>query len=404
MDLGRYCVDVGDGVYYDSLSHQRLTADRLAARHLLAGQEHDALRSRLLAPVPAFVTIVPSWECNLRCPHCYVGHLLQRPSGNHHGNLDANLLVNFLQRVHTHWGVAGYCVVGGEPLLHPELLRTLQQQLPFTYTITTNGVWAWDATVELLADPKLKVLTFSIDGLPEDHNRLRRSLDRLDDVFAVTYRNLARATKAFPDKEIVAQGSVVDRPYSDADCERYLALMLLAGVKPANIRLGVAAPSRQRKSTPLFDSMIKTAIRFKPCCDYQAGKQLVIAANRIYPSYYELDRVAPLGTLSDDTATILAAQRQYIVDRMPVLYDDVCRDHCRAVGLCWGLCSAMEEGYPAPDDGNRRRPSLACDRAAKEQVVPLVAAQGLTPLATLSALKRLSLPMADRLPLQELIS
>jgi organic radical activating enzyme len=392
--LGRYCIDLGDGVYYDTLNHIKLSADQLEQQLMLAGQEREALIEAVLTIEPAGVTIVPSWECNLRCPHCYVGHLLQRPSGNKSGNINLDAVIALFERVATHpgWGVHSYVVVGGEPLLHPDLLRGLQSRLPYVHSITTNGVWNWDEVVDVLANPKLNVITFSIDGLPEDHNRIRRSLDHIPNAFGTTYRNLARATRAFPDKTISVQGSVVDRNYGETDYDRFAALMLLAGVHPTNIRIGTAAPTRLRASLPVYDKIARISVRQRPCCDYKLGRQLVIVGDDIYPTYYGTEGAAPLGTIHDDPGTLLAAQRAYILDRMPILHDPICRDQCTAVGICWGLCSTAERNYPVEASngcGSQCRPSSACDRELKELIMPSVASDGLVALDKLTERRHL---------------
>lgn len=372
--LGRYCIQIDDNTYYNSITHQKLTTDQLRESFMLAGQENEAINNYLMHTVePAYATLIPSWECNVRCPHCYVGHMLEKPSGSTTGVTDPMKALVFLHRCNEHpgWAIHRIAIVGGEPLLHPDFCRTVLNNTKIDCTMTTNGMWNFEEMKDILTHPRLTIITFSLDGVPEHHNQIRRALNHDPNAFATAYRNLARTTKACPDKIIVAQGSTVGRIYKEEERRRFYALMLLAGVKHKDIKLGIEAPSPDTKVTPQFQEMVRTGTRFKPCCDYQVGKQLVIHGDIVYPTYYAVDDVAPLGYLDDAPDTILQNYREYIRWNMPMLNDVTCMMECKAVGICWGLCSNAEGAY------TRMKPSSACDRAAKEKALPKVARHGL---------------------------
>lgn len=367
-DPGRYALRLADGRYFNTLTHRAIPEGEMWQQGMLSGQERGAVIDRLMKLTPCYVTLIPSFECNLRCPHCYVGDRLQRPSGTRFGDTDPDLVIDFMRRIKAHpgWGLDRCAIVGGEPLLHPDLMRRVLDSDICLCSTTTNGIWDFDQVKDVLGHRNLFLITFSIDGLPEHHNRVRRALNHEPDTFSITYRNLARTARSWPDKIVHVQGSTVGRDYTPQERERYQALMLLAGVKPTNIKIGVEAPVRDRPS-PNFMKIIGTALRGGPCCDYLLGKQAVITGGMIYATYYTAGLQQPLGSLTDPLDKILDNYRQHILVNSPLLNDRTCMEECRAVGVCWGHCSNAEPAYTGG------KPSTICNRAYKEARVVQVA-------------------------------
>jgi sulfatase maturation enzyme AslB (radical SAM superfamily) len=366
--LGRFCLPIGPDLYLDTINHSPCSAADLEQRCLLAGQERAAITNRILRVHQAQVVVIPSLECNLRCPHCYVGHLLQRPTGSDYGTTDPAVLCSFIDSIVNYpgWGLTWLSLVGGEPFLHPQLIRLLLERYDTNFDITTNGIWDFDSVVDILGNQRLKSITFSVDGLPEHHNRVRRALDHEPDTFAITYRNLARTAKlsAGTGRKIIAQGSIVHGSINDDDVRRYRALMAIAGVDPRYTYLAYAAPSRIRPQSPdYYMRRIERARRPTPCCDYRLGFMIVVAGGLVYGSYYNMLIREPLGSVADTPAAILERHKQQILKYMPLLADDTCMDDCCAVGVCWGLCSNTDV---ARSDA---KPSELCDRRYKLDVL-----------------------------------
>jgi sulfatase maturation enzyme AslB (radical SAM superfamily) len=362
MTLGRFVVTVDDKLFYDTLRHEVCTEDDLSSRLLIAGQEEQAIQRKLFEPGPFQLLLIPSFECNLRCPQCYVGHLLKTPSGNRIGNTDPEKLISFVQRAQDHLGpLKSLTLVGGEPFLHGDAFRKyLDASIPVG--ATTNGMFDFNEVKDILG--RLQQLTFSIDGWPEQHNRTRKSMQLGTDTFAVTYRNLCRTIAAFPHLSVVVQGAIIDDKHVDSAMYlRYYSLMLGAGVKRENISLGPCAATLSRGPIDSYVRYVRTSTRTSPCCDNLLHKGLVIHGNHVYGSYHRFEELPPLAELDDPIEQILIRRKEAVLNSMLMLQDDTCMRECRAVGVCWGLCSSDRHVF------RDNKPSSACDRAFKESKV-----------------------------------
>lgn len=360
MTPGRFAIPTDAG-FYDSLWHVVRPESDLASNFLCARQERQAVENRLLTVGTSSVVVIPSMECNLRCPHCYVAQHLKRPSGNTLGNIDLYKLLDFVDAVRTQQNLINVYFVGGEPLLHHEFIRRVMQGVgSMTYGITTNGMWDFAAVSDVLA--QCRYLTFSIDGLPDDHNKVRKSVDHDSDPFAKTYRNLHRANKELPaGVEVHVQGSMVIRQYDPAEIKLFFGIMLLAGIKRDFISLASPATT-ERWHSEVAREKLQNVRRMYPCCDFTLGHTYVVYGDMIYSSYYQLDQQEPLGKLGESLESLNARHADMILKSAPVLHDDTCMNHCTGVGACWGFCSNARHSF-----GNR--PSSVCNRDAVEQKV-----------------------------------
>jgi len=103
--------------------------------------------------------------CNLRCRFCDLWE------GKIHVPLERALAL-FEEAVRI--GTRTVVLTGGEPLLHPELPAMVRgaKALGLSVNVTTNGTLL-DRHWEALADAGVDSLSFSVDGLPDTHDRLR---------------------------------------------------------------------------------------------------------------------------------------------------------------------------------------------------------------------------------------
>ncbi len=366
MNFGRFAVPLENGRFYDSLRHSICDQEDLGERFLLDGQEQKAIRDVVFHRGRFQILLIPSFECNLRCPHCYVGHLLEKPSGNQLGLTDPNRLIKFVRNSEPYLGkLDNLSIVGGEPFLHPDLFREFIAS-GFPISVTTNGMFDFHDVQDIIGS--LRHITFSIDGWPEHHNRARHPLDKDVDAFSRSYHNLCLTIQNFPSIDVRVQGSLIDdEAFDSLQIERYFLLMIGAGVKRTNINLGPCAATVKRKATEAFLNCIQRDTRKSPCCDYSLHKGFVVYANKIYPSYHRFEEVSAYASLDDDLESILNNRRGLIESSMPLLKDRICMDSCKAVGLCWGMCSSSRHVFK---DG---RPSSICDRNYKEELLSKVA-------------------------------
>lgn len=126
-------------------------------------------------------TVLTTYDCNFACPYCIENGVknkiymdeptAQRTVSYITGRVDSaspkRLSVNFY---------------GGEPLLNPKAIRivarglkefTEARELPFSYSITTNGALLTPEIVKELKEYGLKSVKITIDGTKEFHNRKR---------------------------------------------------------------------------------------------------------------------------------------------------------------------------------------------------------------------------------------
>ena len=155
---------------------------RLAAR-VVADRSHPA---RLSAPLTVYLGATEG--CNLACSHC------QASSGP--GPLGAfpPALLRRLCEEMVELGCGLLSISGGEPLLHPELLASLERgfELGLNVMLTTNGTLIDADLAAALAARPFRCISVSIDGPDADSHdairgpgALRRALDGLSRLAAL---------------------------------------------------------------------------------------------------------------------------------------------------------------------------------------------------------------------------
>lgn len=77
------------------------------------------------------VYVIPSWACNLNCPHCFVK--------NQPDNYNEELFINALQQLKIQYPTANFTLHGGEPTFNKNRLKTILSQNIIT-SITTNCI------------------------------------------------------------------------------------------------------------------------------------------------------------------------------------------------------------------------------------------------------------------------
>jgi sulfatase maturation enzyme AslB (radical SAM superfamily) len=361
MSLGRYCLPLTNGSFYNSITHQKCDESELGNQNMLAGQEHEALLSYLSEPKSVKLTIIPSMECNLRCQQCYVLHLLKKKDNNDWHNPDR--IRSFRNRMKERFGEKFNAMffIGGEPMLYPDFLdAVMPSSKGMELNMTTNGMWEFEKVRKVL--DKLTHITFSIDGPPHRHNKIRRSIEQVADPFGVVYRNLHQTIKKCPHLEVTVQGCIIDNDFTWDETIQFQYLMELAGVQKDKIFLGPAVQTASFTPTDACRAAIRQEIRKVPCCDFRIGGNFILYQNNVYNSYHRINEVDKLGTIDDDVSTLLGRHREAILSTMPMLQDKVCMDECKAPGVCWGICTNSRHM-------TNGKPSSICDRAFKEEHV-----------------------------------
>lgn len=111
----------------------------------------------------------PLNRCNLRCSHCYSN---SAPSGREYLSLEvANAAVDMAIA----WGFRAIAISGGEPLLYPHLQAIVQRakDLGMATSMITNGLRI-RSKEDVAQLRELDVVSVSIDGLQQNHDRIRQ--------------------------------------------------------------------------------------------------------------------------------------------------------------------------------------------------------------------------------------
>ncbi len=115
-------------------------------------------------PSLRYLLLNVTWDCNLRCEHCYV---VKRGEF-----MDVELFKSAVDQFASIGGLK-LMISGGEPMLHPHIWKMLSyaRRYPQRIMLLTNGYLLTDKSVERLAE-LVDEVQISIDGL-EGHEKLR---------------------------------------------------------------------------------------------------------------------------------------------------------------------------------------------------------------------------------------
>jgi radical SAM protein with 4Fe4S-binding SPASM domain len=371
--LSRYVIETGPegaGILYHTVSKVVLPsdADRATLRDagFLAGQEEVSLRAALERDRTVLaLTIVPTWECNLRCTHCTV---LRQLVPRQEEVFPVERLVRFVERARA--AKPGLqrldlSFLGGEPLLAAErclaVIERTAALLPELRTeVTTNlAVELGRTELDLLA--RIDAIVVSLDGLETLHNAQRHPYRARFNPFERTVSSLRRLVEEGLAERVWVQGAIRDEFATIENFREFHRFLMKLGVRWDRIRFETIhpAPHRPDPQGTYLDTLTRPTLREQPCCKFRGGSHLVIdPGGAVLSDFYDRDA---LGTLDDPPEAIGRRYQAMLDERMPALQDPVCRQ-CPVIGFCWGGCTSAR-----PLVGER--PSQHC---AQERLVERV--------------------------------
>jgi len=303
-----------------------------------------AVTKKLLAPPKTLqLSLIPTWSCNLRCPHCFVLKKLNKnltPEETQIENLEK--FIKWHQDKYTHKKLTGL-IIGGEPLLFPDICMEyikLIKSFGGFCTLTTNmSVPINDKIIEIYNI--LDQSQVSIDGPEEVHNKTRFfNLNMIDEVktkpnlFVQVIENLKILKKHNLTKKIhVAVSIRKDLEQKKAVAEIKLILRAL-GIE--NITIGHIAESAYYNKTQQqkITSMREMA---KPCCSFRYMRHFVVQGNKLYADYFDRKEASFLGSLDQNFEKLPIKYEAHLKQNMPILKDKTCLS-CSALPICWGQC------------------------------------------------------------------
>lgn len=119
------------------------------------------------------------WEatlrCNLSCLHC--GSDCVRDDSAQANEINSDTVKRELQSIAKSYSPENitFAIIGGEPLLRDDIIDvgSFAADLGYVWGITTNGMLLDRAMVKRLKHGRLQTISVSLDGIEEDHDRLR---------------------------------------------------------------------------------------------------------------------------------------------------------------------------------------------------------------------------------------
>ena len=149
--------------------------------------EHDRLRLRMLSQrfstTSLGLTIVPTADCNFRCPYCYEK---DRIAQIYMTEEIQESIVKLLEKQVKHISHFSVTWFGGEPLMALDIIESLSKrfieicednEVAYSAGMITNGYLLTRKTLELLKDLKVGFLQITIDGDRDTHNIMRPHVD-----------------------------------------------------------------------------------------------------------------------------------------------------------------------------------------------------------------------------------
>jgi uncharacterized protein len=137
----------------------------------------ELLKQRRVAARGLHLILMPTEDCNFRCKYCYESFLRGRmtPSVRRGVKSWVNAEVSKLDRLDVSW-------FGGEPMDELDVLEELSHamigaarahRVPYSANIVTNGSHLTPENLRRLLECEVRTIQVTVDGLPQQHDRLR---------------------------------------------------------------------------------------------------------------------------------------------------------------------------------------------------------------------------------------
>lgn len=272
------------------------------------------IKYRLLKTPPRQVVIETTNRCNLNCPYCMVGmqnelvskyglashSLMSRPQGVMGEEVFYVVLGNLkefgIRKVYLHFQ--------GEPFLNPltpKFAKILKQN-KFEVGIFTNGMAFNDTSIREIAEARIDLIRFSVDGaLPETYRKNRVGGD-----FSKVYENMERIALAHRGKNTRIEWQFLALRNNEHEIEKARELakeigvhFFVKGFRETDSKLAPANPH------------YRAQFHRKPCTDIY--HQLGIYWNGdIVPCCYDVDGKEIMGNLLEQDLKTIWHNEKYI--------------------------------------------------------------------------------------------
>ena len=326
------------------------TIEEYKSNFFLENQESESLNYALFEKRYDYfgIKVIPTWECNLRCDHCFVLHeLLKKDTGE----IDIKQFLQFIENYVKKYTNVKQCSIqflGGEPTLRAKFNNNLinevkkickKLKIDCKFSLTSNGVKFDKEIFKFYRN--LDSFMISLDGLKENHDEQRKSIDKnVFSPFEETLKTINVLCKLGMAKKMNVQASLDgEKSFTENNIINFYKILLGLGVIYENIYIGCAVPT---KHNPEISQRMKKVLSNGglyaiPCCKYRFMRDFVVDSNNnIYCDYFYKNENF-LGKLTDPIDVIAENHRYIIKESMPALNDKKCME-CPVIGACWGFC------------------------------------------------------------------
>lgn len=158
------------------------------------------------------IDIYVTYQCNLRCKHCFLGNKLNEAT---HFNFE---LLQKLIKTATSWKTEEITFLGGEPSLYPHLSESIKlvQKQGIRARIVTNGHKSFTSFLNTYDGDKLPHICFSVDGSNANvHDSIRGKR---------SFENLLKSISLTNQKGYTKSGIISINRQNAFDCDRILDL------------------------------------------------------------------------------------------------------------------------------------------------------------------------------------
>lgn len=296
-------------------------------------------------------TVVLTRHCNLRCSHCNVHEWLDTKT---EGFYPLSKLNSFIEKLREAGKSEFYFqLIGGEVLSKYDRLSSFISEFKDYWISMTTNLVNLPEEHDILKNVRISV---SVDGLPEDHDRIRGQ-----GTFKKTFKNIDRMTKE--GHELQIQASLDYSYFKDKDkLAKFIGLMKYVGVKEEDVSAGLIVPERSCLGVDdmFIEGLSKNAPYKVPCCSYRFMSNFVVTPDgKLWNGYYNVGKHEDcLGTLDDDLNVMREKYKDCIL-RSHFGKDENCTT-CPAIKYCWGLYCHNTFKY------NDLKPSSLCN---KEKII-----------------------------------
>jgi radical SAM protein with 4Fe4S-binding SPASM domain len=352
------------------------TEDELKSNFFLEGQEQASVDHFLFGSEKKgfAIDIIPTWECNLRCNHCFVLHELRKKDSR---RLDQDLLLRFIENLVSEYpsiSSGSINFIGGEPSLRSdenvEIIERLSslKHIKVGFSTTSNGTVCDEKSLRFFST--LDRIIISLDGPESTHNAQRKPLDSDKNPFLLTVRTINTLASMGMRDKLMVQASLQEDVTTKENLVELYKILLMNGVKFENITTGFICPTKHNpKLDDEFVSIHRRFARARPCCKYRFMNKFVVDnSNNVYCDYFDANGSNMLGSLSDPISKIAENHERIIRESFSVLNDPKCKK-CPVIGLCWGWCANTKGLNPSDYCDQELLIRKAKENAAKGNLV-----------------------------------